>query len=131
MYLNQKTIIKLNNINEAEATIKNTNISKLPNNIIIKKSKYGLGCFAKNNIPKNTILGLAFRGNTPSTTKRTELGANTNHSCTPNAKLVYKKDSKGITEIYFKSTKNIKKGEEILINYNEFKFEGKRDFAKC
>lgn len=88
----------------------------------------GKGTFAKVNIKKDTTIGLAFiidgnSGNLDSDITRTNLGIYTNHSDSPNVLFI-----KIINKYYFKSSTNIKKGEELTINYYLFDWEGKRDF---
>ncbi len=90
---------------------------------IIKNGIHGLGVFTTADIKKGKIL-FKLKGKILDFPTRTsiqigkyqhiedQIGAHMNHSCQPNAKL-YKRSHT------FKSTKNIKKGEEITFNYNQ------------
>lgn len=102
--------------------------------MILKKYKTdispiaGKGIFAKKDIPKDNTIGLAIikkrnTGIPNKDYKRKKLGKYVNHSPKPNLKL-----KKKINKIYYISKKKIKKGEELTINYNNFDFEGKRNF---
>lgn len=99
---------------------------ELIHDLMVKKSGIaGKGVFSKVPLKKNTELGLAFRGRSPQSMKRTDLGAFTNHSNQPNVKFIKKDD-----EYHFVLLKDIQKNEELFIDYNKFDWEGKRDFAK-
>jgi len=96
----------------------------------IRESKIqGKGVFAKSDIPKNFNLGIAFKkindtGNPDDDYERTKLGEYVNHSSVKN-NLSYLADNK---DIFFIAKNNIKREEELLINYKDFFWEGKRDF---
>jgi SET domain-containing protein len=90
----------------------------------------GKGTFATSFLKAGTDIGVAFRkksstGNADKDYSRTELGAMTNHSSEPNMNVVRKGDS-----YHFVTKVDIVKGTELTVNYNQFDFEGKRDFAK-
>lgn len=89
----------------------------------------GNGMFAKEDIPKNEDVGLAFVikniEDPDNGIKRLELGQFTNHSKSPNLKIS-KIDKYG--HLHFIALKDIAKGDELTINYNSFPWEGKRDF---
>ena len=87
----------------------------LPKALTVKRSEiHGLGLFAVNDIPANTILGIShvednrFENNHI----RTPLGGFYNHSEEPNCCTV--KD-KGL--VYLKTIKDIKAGTEITSHY--------------
>ena len=97
-------------------SIKNSNIS-------------GHGTFANNHIHAGTDIGPAFTivghtGIADKDIKRTPLGAYTNHSGTPNSRVM-----KIDNDYHIVSVSDIRSGEEITINYNNFEWSGKRDFA--
>jgi len=95
----------------------------------IKKSNIsGKGVFAFKNLKENLELGIAFKkisetGNPDKDYLRTDLGTFVNHSKKNN--LILKQ--KGEKFVYV-TKKQIKKGEELFLNYNDFPWEGKRDF---
>jgi SET domain-containing protein len=91
----------------------------LPDNVTIKKSKiHGLGLFAKNNIPKDTKLGLThiFIGEE---IVRTPLGGFYNHSDDPNCSTYYPLDDLFLVtdRLCLRTIKDIQKGEEITVKY--------------
>ena len=76
------------------------------------KSKiHGIGIFASRDIKKGEIIGDVSVHNK----YRTPLGRWVNHSKTKNAKFYTKKDLNGVAI----AEKNIKKNEEILVNYRD------------
>ncbi len=95
----------------------------------IKKSNIsGKGVFALKDLKKDLELGLAFEkisetGNPDKDYLRTDLGAFVNHS--KNNNLILKQKNKKFIYI---TKKVIKKDEELLLNYQDFPWEGKRDF---
>jgi len=78
-----------------------------------KSSIHGLGIFAKKYIIKNDVIGIALS----STNKkyRTYIGRFANHSNTNN--IAFKELEPG--KVFAVSTKDIKSGEEILVNYRD------------
>jgi len=94
-----------------------------------EKSKIsGTGNFAIDYIKKNTNLGIGLvkidnTGSPDKDYKRYDICTFTNHSKTPN--LYYKKDK---NKYYFYALDNIKKGEELTIDYQNFDFDGERNF---
>jgi hypothetical protein len=96
---------------------------------LTKDSKIsGKGNFANKNMAKNTNLGLGLEkindtGNDDKDYKRYDICTYTNHSTHPN---IYYKKTNG--KYYFFTLNDINKGEELLINYDKFDFDGKRDF---
>ena len=95
----------------------------------IKESEIsGKGIFSVKNLEKNEEIGLAFiktdkTGNSDKDYFRTKLGAYVNHSDEPNLTLV-KKNNK----YFYKTLREIKEDEELFVNYQEFDWDGKRDF---
>lgn len=95
----------------------------------IKKSKIaGQGVFAKEDLKKSINLGIAFKkkkdtGIPDKDYQRTRLGEKTNHFSKPNAKLI----KKGVY-FYIQTSKKIKQGEEITIDYGTIPWAGKRVF---
>jgi hypothetical protein len=89
---------------------------------------HGEGIFDNVNLPKGVIIGLSFEkvlntGVPDKDYKRTKLGALVNHSSNPNLILCKKND-----KFYYNTLSKINKGDELTINYNDFPWEGKRDF---
>ena len=90
----------------------------------------GKGVFDSKNLNPLLNIGLGFskinNTNKPDLDyKRTELGSFCNHSSTPNLYL------KNVGNNYFFITlKKIKKDKELLVDYNKFNWDGKRDFIK-
>lgn len=79
-------------------------------NIYISKSKIdGIGIFTKNDIKKNEIFCCAIRDN-----KITYFGSKINH-CIRNKNVDLQQNNNG--DYYFIATDNIKKDDEILIDY--------------
>ena len=81
---------------------------------IYKKSKsniHGIGIFASRKIKKNTFIGIASLNDALKTT----LGRWTNHSLNNNSIFLFTENLDGLMF----STKEIKKNEEILINYRD------------
>lgn len=104
----------------------------IPSNLFQKgESKIsGTGIFAISDIEADVNIGLAFtrRSNSGIPDKdyqRTDLGKFTNHSKNPNVKPLSKDNL-----IYFISINKIRTGDEITVNYQEFQWEGKRDFGE-
>ena len=98
--------------------------------IIRKSSISGRGVFAFKNLEKNLELGIAFTrisdsGNADNDYSRTDLGAFVNHS--KNSNLILKQ--KGRKIIYI-TKRGIRKNEELFLDYEDFPWEGKRDFIK-
>ena len=97
----------------------------------IKKSNIsGNGIFVKNDIKLNENIGLGFEKiyNTNNPDRdyiRTELGKFINHSNKPNTKLNRVKNKYFIITI-----RDIRKGEELTLDYNKFDWEGNRDFIE-
>ncbi len=97
---------------------------------IIKKSDiHGTGIFAKVNLKKDTNLGTAFKkvkntGKPDTDYTRTSLGIYTNHSNTPNIKIIVIGNI-----IKYTTLKLCKKGEELLLDYKTLPFQGERDFV--
>lgn len=95
----------------------------------VKKSPIsGQGLFATIDIKKGYPIGLAFTkiGNSGSPDNdydRTSLGKYVNHSADPNLKL-YKHGN----EFFYVAKQKIRKEEEMLLDYKEFPWEGKRGF---
>ena len=113
-----KNIITFNHfLNESTKLFKN------------KKSEIaGTGNFATQFIKKGTNLGVGLSkiyntGDPDKDYKRYDICTYTNHSSTPN--LYYKKIDK---DYNFYTLSDIKKGDELTIDYQKFDFEGIRDF---
>lgn len=90
----------------------------------------GKGVFAKIPLSSNVNLGTAFIKHKNTTNpdvdySRTDLGAFVNHSISPNIKIV----KSGKIYLYVTTT-FIKKGQELLIDYRTFPWEGERSFIK-
>ena len=88
----------------------------------------GKGLLAVKRIEPGTDLGVGIQrigksGNNDKDMTRTELGTYTNHSDTPNLAIV-----KGKGEYRFIAKKPIEVGGELTANYNDFDFDGKKDF---
>lgn len=95
---------------------------------IADSSISGQGVFSTQTILHKQIIGLAFvkKGDTGHPDKdytRTELGKFANHGTNPNMRL----HTNGV-EVYFVALRDVRKGEELTVDYGEFKWEGKRDF---
>lgn len=94
----------------------------------------GKGTFASEDLKKDTIIGTGFirhsnTGNPDKDFKRTSLGAYTNHSNNPNCNL--DKSSKNNKDYYkLVAKRNIRRGEELSVDYRQFDFEGERSFVK-
>jgi len=94
----------------------------------IRKSKIsGKGVFAKDNINKNSVIGLGFKKikntkNPDEDYTRTNLGKYINHSKKPNVKLL-----KLNNKFFIISIKEIAKNNELFIDYDSFPWEGKRE----
>lgn len=88
---------------------------KINRDIKIKKSNiHGLGIFAQNKINKNKTIGVGIEYKfftIPIITKN--FGSLINHSYKPNTRLYYKN-----SKYYIVANKNINKGDEITLNYN-------------
>jgi len=94
----------------------------LPKQLELRKSSvHGYGLFAKEHIPKNTILGIShvYHDLFPDGWIRTPLGGFYNHSETPNCKLVLNNMDEGfLTEIkLLQTTQNISVGTELTCTY--------------
>jgi len=100
----------------------------LPESLTIKPSAiHGNGLFATENIPNGTVLGISHIHHDlfPNGWIRTPLGGFTNHSETPNCKLVvdtiddiFAQDEGFLTEIkLLQTTENIKGGTELTCTY--------------
>ena len=91
----------------------------LPDELTIKNSPIeGLGLFATSNIKANSFIGITHIRDEQFENKyiRTPLGGFINHSDDPNCQK-YPKD-----QFYFiKTIKEIKKGEELFLNYTFYK----------
>jgi SET domain-containing protein len=70
---------------------------------------HGYGMFAKENIPKGNIIGMASIDNT----YKTYLGRYTNHSSSPNIYFLYTRTN----DIVVQAMKDIQKGEELFLDY--------------
>lgn len=86
-----------------------------------KSTIQGKGLICSSYIQADEMLCLAFKriGNTGNADEDWELSENAhfiNHSSNPNVKLIHNKDK---TRYIFIAIKNIKKGEELVTNYNE------------
>jgi hypothetical protein len=97
---------------------------------IEKSAIAGKGVFAAIDLKKGQEVGLAFKkvastGFPDRDYVRTELGAMVNHAMLPNMDIA-KKGS----EYHFVAKKDIKRNTELTVDYKQFDFEGKRDFAK-
>lgn len=87
----------------------------LPNSLTIKQSEInGLGLFAVDNIPKNTLLGIThvLHEDFENQLIRTPLGGFFNHSEEPNVVLEDVRHTKVMITLC-----DIKEGEEILATY--------------
>ena len=88
----------------------------LPNSVTIKDSDlHGLGLFATENIPKNTILGKIYfehKGNT----ERTPLGGFGNHSDEPNCTKILMEDGSW----WITTNQDIKSGDELTWAYTMY-----------
>lgn len=94
-----------------------------------KSGIQGKGNFAKFEIAKGINLGIGLlkisnTGNPDKDYKRFPICTFTNHSDTPNMKIV-----KSGKNILFVTTQIVKKDEELTVDYSKFDFEGKRDFV--
>jgi len=95
----------------------------------IKASKIaGDGVFAKEDITNGENIGLGFKrigttGNPDKDYMRTSLGEKINHS--QNSNIILSQDA---DKFYFTSSKDIRSGDELLINYESIPWDGKRDF---
>ncbi len=99
-------------------------------NLETKKSDIaGDGVFTKEDIASGENIGLGFEkicdtGNPDTDYIRTKLGEKINHSQNPNLRL-----SENGDKFYFISSREIKSGEELVLDYKSIPWEGKRDFA--
>jgi len=94
-------------------------------NYEIKKSKiHKKGVFAKISFTPGVNLSIAFKLKSNKTqwndknVTRTELGQFMNHSNVPNVKIV-----KSNRSIFYVTIKNIKKGQELFVDYNTIPFK--------
>ena len=96
----------------------------LPESLTIKTSKVnGLGLFADQKIMQGTHLGMSHL-KIGDTIFRTPLGGFINHSNTPNcakAELLMKNDSFDYKKWNLIALENIKKGEELTLQYTFYK----------
>ena len=95
--------------------IKKETYSPIPKSVTIKNSNiHGLGLFAKEDIPKDYVLGITHVKDARFENGyiRTPLGGFFNHSESPNCEAFKFKDF-----IMLKTLKEIKSGEEILAYY--------------
>ena len=95
--------------------VKGNNYRPLPNYLTIKKSNIeGIGLFATESIPANTSLGISHVHHIDYEDDyiRTPLGGFINHSNTPNCDIY-----NDIGDLYLKTIKDIKKGEELTLKY--------------
>jgi RimJ/RimL family protein N-acetyltransferase len=97
----------------------------------------GRGTFASLDLTPGVNIGVAIMGRAKTVGQspdhnfiRLHLGRYTNHSSNPNTSVKKTVNHKGRAVYFFVTKKPVKKGEEITVNYNEFDFPGKRDFAK-
>ena len=91
----------------------------LPDCLTIKESEIeGLGLIAKNNIVKDTNLGIShvYHVDFDDNYIRTPLGGFINHSEKPNCERVDHQD-----KWYLKTTKDINKNEELTLKYTMYK----------
>ena len=107
-----------------------TNYKPLPNSVTIKPSKInGLGLFAIKTIKKNTDLGMIhlvlqnMYNIKQREVIRTPVGGFVNHSENPNCERVEVK----IYRWHLKTTKEIKKGEELTLKYTLYDPRGSND----
>ena len=92
-------------------------------NLTIKKSSIeGLGVFATEDINKHTILGVSHIQESKAENGywRTPIGGFINHSINPNCK---KSENKFTKNLYLKTIKNIKKGEELTVYYTLYSMD--------
>ena len=97
----------------------------LPKNLTIKESNIeGLGLFAVNDIPKETIFGISHVMNVefPNGYIRTPLGGFVNHSSEPNSEFFSKEKgfpamAKSGSYLYMKTIADVKRGEELTASY--------------
>lgn len=106
-----------------------TNFDNFNNKFYTKKSGIsGFGNFAKVDLDSDINLGIGLEkiddtGNSDKDYKRFDICTYTNHSDDPN--LFFKK----VDDVYyFYTLRDIKKDEELTIDYSKFDFEGERDF---
>lgn len=97
--------------------------------VIRKSSISGNGVFTKKNIKKHELIGMAFTKIASTAIpdlnyKGTTLGKMVNHSGKPN--LYFSSDHQG--SIFYYAKRYISKNEELLIDYNEFPFDGVRNY---
>ena len=96
----------------------------LPDSLTIKSSGiHDLGLFAKEDISRGTNLGMSHL-KIGDTIFRTPLGGFINHSNTPNcakAELLMKNDSFDYKKWNLIALENIKKGEELTLQYTFYK----------
>tara|TARA_R100000687_G_C6392799_1_gene138097 strand:+ start:60 stop:434 length:375 start_codon:yes stop_codon:yes gene_type:complete len=89
----------------------------LPESVTIKESKIdGLGVFATEKIKKGAKLGIShvWDEKTEDNYWRTPLGGFINHSDDPNC---YKETNRFTRNLYLKTNRVIKKGEELTVKY--------------
>ena len=95
--------------------VKGKNYRPLPKCLTIQKSTiHGLGIFAIEPIPSDTNLGISHVHHIDYEDDyiRTPLGGFINHSNTPNCDIY-----NDIGDLYLKTIKDIKKGEELTLKY--------------
>ena len=100
----------------------------LPKQLELRKSSiHGYGLFAKEHIPKNTILGISHVSHNlfPDGWIRTPLGGFYNHSENPNCELIDQNMDEGLisftTTKLLRATKNIFVGTELTCTYTIWK----------
>lgn len=94
----------------------------LPKQLTIGKSSiHGLGIFAKEDIPKNTYLGITLHILQSGELIRSPLGGFINHQKKSNCICTkLKLTKKSNTTIHLHTKKDIKAGEELTITYNMY-----------
>ena len=95
----------------------------LPDCLTIKKSDIeGLGVFATQQIKSDKVLGVTHIKDKKVENGywRTPLGGFINHSDTPNC---IKEENRFTHNLFLKTIKNIKEGEELTLNYTLYKIK--------
>ena len=92
----------------------------LPSSLVIQSSSInGQGLFAKQNIPARENLGVTHI-KLGEKIIRTPLGGFINHSDKPNC---IKEENRFTHNLFLKTIKNIKEGEELTLNYTLYKIK--------
>ena len=108
----------------------------LPDSITVKESKIdGLGLFATKKIEANKVLGVSHVKSWPGMRSaktedgywRTPLGGFINHSDDPNC---IKGENKFTSNLYLKTNRTIKKGEELTVKYTLYSLANHLDPLK-